>query len=109
MADFTFRISPNIILGSYSASRLGQFAADFGNRYMVILDPLLKEVNLTDKILQPLAEHQVNNFVFDDIAVCVAAGHVENALKLAREAHIQGVIAAGGAKCSTKNRAFTII
>lgn len=109
MADFTFRISPNIILGSYTASRLGQFAADYGSRFMVILDPLLKEVNLTDKILQPLVEHQVNHFVFDDVTTSVSANTVENALKLAREAHVQGVIAAGGAKAITLGRAVSAL
>ena len=109
MGDFTFRISPNIILGSYTASRLGQFASEYGERYMVILDPLLKEVNLTDKIIQPLVEHQVNHFVFDDITTSVSANTVENALKLAREAHVQGIIAAGGAKAISLGRAVAAL
>ena len=31
MADFIFKISPNIILGSYIATRLGQHASDWGD------------------------------------------------------------------------------
>ena len=109
MGDFTFRISPNIILGSYTASRLGQFAEEYGSRYMVIVDPLLKEVNLSDKILQPLTEHQVNYFVFDDIPSTVNTKTLEQALKLAREGHIQGIIAAGGSKASNLGRAISAL
>ena len=109
MGDFTFRISPNIILGSYTASRLGQFAEEYGSRYMVIVDPLLKEVNLIDKILQPLTEHQVNYFVFDDIANVANSKTLEQALKLAREGHIQGIIVAGGAKALNVARAVSAL
>ena len=49
MSDFVFRINPNIILGSYSLSRLGQLALEWGTRFMVILDPILKEVKISDK------------------------------------------------------------
>ncbi len=109
MGDFTFRISPNIILGSYTASRLGQFAEEYGSRYMVIVDPLLKEVNLIDKILQPLTEHQVNYFVFDDIPNVANSKTLEQALKLAREGHIQGIIVAGGAKALNVARAVSAL
>ena len=49
MADFIFRISPNIVLGSYTTSRLGQFARDYGSKYIIIMDPILKEVGTSDK------------------------------------------------------------
>ena len=47
MADFIFRISPNIILGSYTINRLGEFAGEWGTHYMVIMDPFLKEVGIS--------------------------------------------------------------
>ena len=34
MADFIFKISPNIMLGTYLSSRLGQYAKDYANRYI---------------------------------------------------------------------------
>lgn len=43
MADFVFRISPNIILGPYTLARLGQVASAWGSHYMLIADPILKE------------------------------------------------------------------
>ena len=50
MPDFIFKISPNIILGSYTSSRLGQFVREWGTRYMLILDPVLEEFGTSSKI-----------------------------------------------------------
>lgn len=98
MADFIFRLQPNIVLGSYTTSRLGQFARDYGSRYMVIIDPVLKEVGSSTKILQSLTDRKVDFFTFDEITSAADTQIVSNALSLAKEAHIHGVIAAGGSK-----------
>ena len=42
MADFIFKISPNIVLGSYAITRIGQYAQELGSKFMVIIDPMLK-------------------------------------------------------------------
>lgn len=97
MADLIFRISPNIVLGSYTASRIGQFAKDWGSRYMVVMDPVLKETGTTDTILQSLAARKVEYFVFDEITSAADSETVKRALSLAREAHVHGIIAVGGA------------
>ena len=65
MADFIFRISPNIILGSYSASRLGQFVQEWGTKFMVLMDPILTECGIAAKIKQSLTDRKVDFFVFD--------------------------------------------
>ena len=44
MSDFVFRVSPNVIVSSYAASRLGQFACEYGERFMLVLDPVLRSV-----------------------------------------------------------------
>jgi alcohol dehydrogenase len=98
MADFIFRISPNIVLGSYTVSRLGQYAREWGSRYMVILDPILKEVNLADKVLQPLIDRKVDFFVFNEFTEGADTKTIDRALTLARDGHIHGIIAAGGSK-----------
>lgn len=106
MGDFIFRISPNVVLGSYTASRLGQFALDYGSKYMVVLDPVLKEVGLSEKILQPLTDHNISYFVFDDIPPVADTQVVEQALKLARDAHVHGIIVAGGSHVINVGRAI---
>src|SRR5574344_2186830 len=105
MGDFVFRIQPNIVLGSYTTSRLGQFARDYGSRYMVILDPILKEVGASAKILQSLTDRKIDFFTFDEIPSAADTEVVNTALSLAKEAHIHGIIAAGGAKTMNVARA----
>ena len=105
MADFTFRISPNIILGSYTASRLGQFALDWGSRYMLIMDPVLKEVGTANKITQSLTDRKINFFTFEQISKGAETKTIQDALTLARNSHIHGVIAAGGGKVLNVARA----
>ena len=98
MSDFIFKISPNIVLGSYTITRIGQYTQDLGSKFMLIIDPMLKEVGISDKILQPLDEHKINYFVFDEISNGANTQTIEQALNLAREAHVHGIIAVGGSK-----------
>ncbi len=109
MADFIFRISPNIVLGSYTSSRLGQFAKEWGTHYMIIMDPYLKNVGLSQKIQQSLTDRNINFFVFDEIADGSSTKNVQQALDLARNAHIHGVIAIGGSKAINVGRAISSI
>lgn len=98
MADFIFKISPNIVLGSYTITRVGQYAQEYGSKFMLVIDPMLKEVGIADKILQPLNEHKIEYFIFDEIANGANTQTIEQALSLARDAHVHGIIAVGGSK-----------
>ena len=46
---------------------------------MVILDPVLKEVNLQEKILQSLNERKVDFFVFDNLTDGANTQEIEKA------------------------------
>ena len=105
MSDFVFRINPNIILGSYSLSRLGQLVLEWGTRFIVIMDPILKEVKLADKITQSLNDRKVEYFFFNELAEGSCSKTVERALSLAKEGHIHGVIAVGGVTALNVGRA----
>lgn len=98
MTDFIFKISPNIILGPYTVTRLGQNALEWGSRYMVIMDPILKETGTAEKITAPLAERKIEYFVFDELTQVADTQTLETILNLARNSHIHGIIAAGGGK-----------
>ena len=98
MADFIFKVSPNIILGSYSISRLGQFASEIGKKFMVILDPMLREVGIAEKATKSLDDHNIEYFVFEEVSEGAATKTIEQALTLARQAHVHGVIGIGGNK-----------
>lgn len=98
MSDFIFRIQPNIVLGSYTTSRLGQYIREFGTKFMLIIDPILKQVGNADKIIQPLEERKIDFFTFDEITDSCDTQVIRNVLNLAREAHVHGIIAVGGGK-----------
>ena len=98
MTDLIFKISPNILLGPYTVSRIAQQVKDFGSRFMVVMDPLLKEVNLAENTLQPLAERKIEYFVFDELNDGANAETINQMLSLARQSHIHGIIAIGGTK-----------
>lgn len=98
MADFIFRVSPNVVLGPYTISRLGQQAKEWGTRFMVIMDPFLSEAKLADKIMQSLVDRKIESFVFSELTEGTSTKTIERALALAREGHIHGILAIGGAK-----------
>ncbi len=98
MSDFIFKIQPNIVLGSYTTSRLGQYVKEFGSKFMVIMDPVLKQVGNAEKVTKSLEDRNIDFFVFDEIPGVADTEVVGRALTLAREAYIHGVIAVGGSK-----------
>lgn len=98
MSDFIFKISQNIVLGSYTISRLGQYVQEWGKKFVVIMDPVLEEVNLEEKILQPLNEKKVDYFIFDNITDGANSKEIEQVLSLAKNGHADGIIAVGGEK-----------
>ena len=98
MADFSFKVSPNILLGSYTASRIGQTVASFGSKFMLILDPILRENGTCEKITKALDDKKIEYFLFDELSSGGDSEILERTLKLAREAHVHGVIAVGGGK-----------
>lgn len=98
MADLSFKVSPNIILGSYTASRIGQPVIKIGTRFMVISDPILRETGTLDKITKALDDKKIEYFVFDELSDGADTEVLARALKLARESHVHGVIALGGGK-----------
>ena len=104
MSDFIFRINPNIILGPFTINRLGQYSQDWGTRFMIIMDPVLNELKLSEKILQPLRDRNIDFFVFSDLSEGSSSKNIERALKLAREGHVQGIICTGGEKAMNIGR-----
>ena len=96
MADLQFKISPNIVLATYISSRLGLYAKEWGERYMVIVDPMLKEVRNMDTLYESLSTRHIDYFIFDEIDFSTDSETVKRALSLARSACVQGIIAIGG-------------
>ena len=105
MSDFIFRINPNIVLGPYTISRLGQQVREWGSRFMVIIDPFLNEAKLAQQIMQSLIDRNVESFVFSELTEGSSTKTIERALGLAREGHVHGIITVGGEKAISVGRA----
>jgi alcohol dehydrogenase len=90
-------------------ARLGQIATAWGSNYMLIADPILKEFNLIEKVVSALEEKGVSVFVFDDIPSGATSSTLEQALSLARGAHVHGVISFGGMKTAALGRAIAAL
>lgn len=105
MADLIFRVSPNIVLGEYTSSRLADYAVKENSRYIVVMDPVLKDINSTQKILASLKDNGVNYFVMDEVGSNAETKTIERALVLARNGYATGVIAIGGGKAISTARA----
>lgn len=104
MNDLIFRITPNIVLGSYTITRLGQQVQEFGTRFMVIVDPVLNEVKIQDKVLQTLNDRNIDCFIFNELSEGANSKTAQRALALAKQGHVHGVIAVGGAKALNLGR-----
>lgn len=98
MADLAFRINPNIILGTYTTTRLGQQVLEWGKRFMIIADPIMAELKVTDKITEILTNRKIESFLFTELSEGASTKTVQRALTLAKEGHIHGIIALGGVK-----------
>lgn len=105
MSDFIFRMSPNVILGSYSLSRLGQLVLEWGTRYLVIMDPIITDLNLAEKVTSSLNERKIECITYGELAEGAATRTIERALTLAKEGHVHGVIAVGGRRALNIGRA----
>ena len=109
MADFTFRISPNIVLGSYTVSRLGEFAVQYGKRCMLVLDPALKQTPSAEQIMQSLKDRGIEFFVFEGLTDGATTMAIQKAVVLARQSHVQCVVGAGGGRAMNVARAVAAI
>ena len=96
MSNFTFKLSSNIILGSYSIAKIGSEAAQFGKKFLFVVDPLLHETGISKKITAALEERGISVLVFDGVKRSADSDIIENALSLARGVFVNGVIASGG-------------
>ncbi len=109
MADFVFKLSPNIILGNYSLARIGEEAAKLGNNFMFIIDPFFEDMGLIEKIKKSLEEKHISVFTFNGFGKTPDSEIIDRALSLARGAHIKGVIACGNLVACSIGRAIAAL
>ena len=105
MSDFSFQIPQKVLLSSYGIIRLGEFVQEWGDKFLIVMDPILTQVEAGEKITKPLTDRKLDFFTFSDIEGPADTKTLDVALKLARQAHIDGIVAAGGSKAISLGRA----
>ncbi len=96
MSNFTFKLSSNIILGSYSIAKMGSEVEQFGKKFLFVVDPLLHETGISKKVIAALEERGISVLVFDGVKRSADSDIIESALSLARKVFVDAVIASGG-------------
>ena len=107
MADFFFTIHSDIILSSYSSSNIGTYTKNQGSRFILLADPIVKQMGLLSKMTDSLNANNVNFFIYDSIEYNADTKTLEQVLNLSHNAHIDGVIAVGGSKVLNLGRAIS--
>lgn len=95
MPDFVFNLSPKIISGTDVLISVGESVSVYGSRFMLILDPSFKDIELVVKIKQSLEQKGLKLFSVDAIKNSPDTETVLRVLKLAEAAHIDGVVVLG--------------
>ena len=109
MGDFVFNLSPNIIAGTDVLISLGENVAKYGSRFMLIVDPLFKNVELLIKLKQSLEQKGLKLFTFDAIEKSPDAETVMRALKLGRAACVDAVIVVGDVVACSVAKAVVVL
>ncbi|HSB78421.1 MAG TPA: iron-containing alcohol dehydrogenase [Candidatus Methylomirabilis sp.] len=92
-----FRVPAQITFGPGAAESVGTEAKRLGGtRAMVVSDPNLQKLGITDRILDSLAAQGVGGTVFTELEFEPSAGSVAPAAAAARDAHSDLVVGLGG-------------
>ena len=84
------------MLGSYSITKIGSEAAQFGKKFLFVVDPILHETGIAKKIIDALEQQGISVLVFDGVKRSADSDIIENALSIARGVFVDAVIASGG-------------
>ena len=95
MGDFVFNLSPSLVAGADVLISLGDYVSKYGSRFMLIVDPAFKDMELLVRIKQSLEQKSLKLFSFDGVQKTADTETIMHALRLAQVAHVDGVIALG--------------
>jgi alcohol dehydrogenase class IV len=109
MTDMTFRLDPEIILGTDTISRIGACAANLGNKALIIAEQGPFAGGLLDRISALLEDAGVDAIQSDTIPLIAAADVAEAAGELARGSRCSLIIAVGSPVVQALARTAAVI
>jgi len=110
--NFTYHLPVNLVFGSGVSQRVGQEAARFGSRALVVTGrSSAKKSGLLDRTLELLKKEGVSAVIFDEVEPNPLTTTVQKGADTARENDCQVVIALGGGSImdAAKSIAFAVV
>ena len=98
MRDFTFYNPTRIEFGKGKESNIGQYAKEFGVGSVLILygSERIKKDGLFERVSASLKGQGVDYEAFGGVISNPVISHVRDAIKVARDKNLQGIVAVGG-------------
>lgn len=96
MNDIILSYPGRILYGADVINRMGQVAARFGNRALVVTESVFTDSDYLDRIQQALSRRSISTIVFDEIKPDQSTAGIDDIVGLARASQSQVVIGLGG-------------
>jgi alcohol dehydrogenase len=96
MPDILFHIPTRVIFGADTITRIGQIAAEYGERAFLVTEAILYESKVVQRIQDILDKRGTQYIVFDEVVPNGTTATVDNGVTLARGSHADVVIGLGG-------------
>ncbi|MDR2184766.1 MAG: iron-containing alcohol dehydrogenase [Treponema sp.] len=109
MADISFKLDPEIIIGMDTINRAGAICNLYGGRVLVATEQVLYENRSIERLTTVLTDAGVESIVFDEIPAQATADVAEAAATLARGARCSAIIGFGGLKTQAIARITAMI
>tara|TARA_Y100000031_G_scaffold150814_1_gene190860 strand:+ start:2888 stop:3292 length:405 start_codon:yes stop_codon:yes gene_type:complete len=108
--DFEFRSPARIIFGAGTVERVGEVAKSLGSKApLIVTDPILHEIGLTEGAEKSLTEAGLNVEVFSGIATEPTLASVETAVEAFRAGDRDLIVALGGGSTIDSSKSMSLL
>ena len=98
MPDILFHVPTRVVFGLDTVNRIGQLAAEYGERAFLVTEAILYEGKVINKVQEILDKKGVQHIVFDEVVPNATSKTVDDGVTLARGSHADVVIGLGGVR-----------
>jgi len=98
MPDILFHIPTRVVFGLDTVNRIGQLAAELGERVFLVTEAILYEGKVINKVQEVLDKKGIQHIVFDEVVPNATSTTVDDGVTLARGSHADVVIGLGGVR-----------
>jgi alcohol dehydrogenase class IV len=98
MPDVLFHVPTRVVFGLDTVNRIGQLAAELGERAFLVTEAILYEGKVINKVQEILDKKGMPHIVFDEVVPNATSKTVDDGVTLARGSHADVVIGLGGVR-----------